>query len=153
LLVQRMAGRIRDALIAQDPSHRADYTANHERFVADLAALDRDVRDRLRGLAGRSVMVLHRSWGYFADACGLRQIPIESGGKEPGARTLERVIDLGRREGVNAIFVQEQFSRRSAEAVARALGAQIVTVDPLAEDYMKNLRHVAEIFATALRRP
>jgi zinc transport system substrate-binding protein len=150
-LVKLMAVRIRDALTAEDPGHRADYEANCTRFVVDLEKLDQYISDRLRGLEGGSFMVFHPSWGYFADAYGLRQIPIESGGKEPGARTLQNVIEMGRREGVRVIFVQEQFSTRTADTVARALGARVVPVDPLAEGYLENLRHVADIFAEELR--
>jgi len=49
------------------------------------------------------------------------------------------------------IFVQVQFSRASAETVARALGARVVAVDPLAEDYAPNLLRVAREFADALQ--
>jgi zinc transport system substrate-binding protein len=150
-LVQLMAARIRDALIAEDPAHRAEYAANCKRFVADLKELDRYIYNRLRSMEGSSFMVFHPSWGYFADTYGLHQIPIESGGKEPGARALQQVIEVGRRKGVKVIFVQKQFSNRTAETVARALGAKVAPVDPLAEDYLKNLRRVADIFAEAIR--
>jgi zinc transport system substrate-binding protein len=150
-LVQLMAARIRDALIAEDPAHRGEYAENCKRFVADLKELDRYIHNRLRGKEGGSFMVFHPSWGYFADTYGLHQIPIESGGKEPGARALQQVIEAGRRKGVKVIFVQKQFSNRTAETVARALGATVAPVDPLAEDYLINLRHVADIFAEALR--
>jgi zinc transport system substrate-binding protein len=149
-LVAHMSARICEALATQDSAHRGLYEANYRRFAADLQALDRHIRDRLNGLEGNSFMVFHPSWGYFADAYGLRQIPIESGGKEPGARSLQRVIELGQREHVKVIFVQEQFSTRMAETVARALDARVVKVDPLAEDYVSNLYHVADVFAQAL---
>jgi zinc transport system substrate-binding protein len=149
-LVELMSARICEALATQDSAYRGVYEANYRRFAADLRALDRDIRDRLKGLEGSSFMVFHPSWGYFADAYGLRQIPIESGGKEPGARSLQRVIELGQREHVKVIFVQEQFSTRMAETVARALDARVVKVDPLAEDYAGNLHHVADVFAQAL---
>jgi len=149
-LVQLMAARIRDALIADDPVHRTDYAANCKRFIADLGELDSYIRSRLHGMEGGSFMVFHPSWGYFADTYGLHQIPIESGGKEPGARTLQQVIEVGKRKGVKVIFVQKQFSNRTAATVARALGGRVAPVDPLAEDYLKNLRHVADIFAEAL---
>ncbi|MFA7060781.1 MAG: zinc ABC transporter substrate-binding protein [Pedobacter sp.] len=151
-LVQLMAAVIRDALIVEDPAHRADYAANYRRFVADLEELDHYIHNRLSGMEGSNFMVFHPSWGYFADTYGLQQIPIESGGKEPGARTLQQVIEVGRRKGVKVIFVQKQFSNRTAETVARALGARVAPVDPLAEDYLKNLRHVADIFSEALRK-
>jgi zinc transport system substrate-binding protein len=146
-----MAANVRDALIEADPVHRGDYEANHRAFLADLDALDRDIRAILVPAQGKAFLVFHPSWGYFAQDFGLRQIPIEAAGKEPGAKALARVIDLGRREGAKVIFVQTQFSRHTAETVAAAIGARIVAVDPLAENYPQNLRRVAHEFADALK--
>lgn len=150
-LVKVMAANIRDALSQLDPAHRAAYEANYETFAADLDRLDHDIRALLENAGTRSFMVFHPAWGYFADTYGLKQIPIEAGGKEPGARTLAHVIEVGRREHIKAIFVQAQFSRRAAETIAQAIGARVVAVDPLAEDYMNNLQRVARQFAEAMR--
>lgn len=150
-LVKIMAANIRDTLSRLDPAHRAAYGANYEAFAADLDRLDHDIRVLLENVSTRNFMVFHPAWGYFADTYGLKQIPIEAGGKEPGARTLAQVIDIGRRERVKVIFVQAQFSRRAAETIAQAIGARVVAVDPLAEDYMNNLRRVAREFAEAMQ--
>jgi zinc transport system substrate-binding protein len=150
-LVKIMAANIRDTLSQLDPAHRVAYGANYEAFAADLDRLDHDIRVLLENVSTRNFMVFHPAWGYFADTYGLKQIPIEAGGKEPGARTLAQVIDIGRRERVKVIFVQAQFSRRSAETIAQAIGARVVAVDPLAEDYMNNLRRVAREFAEAMQ--
>jgi zinc transport system substrate-binding protein len=96
--------------------------------------------------------VFHPSWGYFADAYGLTQIAVESAGKEPGPRTLADLIDWGRKEQVRVIFVQQQFSRRAAETVAQAIGATVIAVDPLAENYLDNLREVAKAFAATMQK-
>lgn len=149
-LVQIMAARIRDVLSEADPTQREAYGARYDAFVRDLEALDADIRARLKGLKGQKFMVFHPSWGYFADAYGLHQIPIESEGKEPGPRSLARVIELGRKMGIRVIFVQPQFSQRNAETVARAIGARVVRVNPLAQDYLDNMRHVAKAFAEAI---
>lgn len=149
--VKIMAASIRDALIGTDPAHRDGYESNYLAFIAELDALDRDIRAILAQAKGKPFLVFHPSWGYFADDYGLRQIPIEAEGKEPGARTLARVIDLGKRERVKVLFVQTQFSRRTAESVAGAIGAKVVAVDPLAEDYPQNLLRVAHAFADALK--
>ena len=151
LRVKIMAASIRDALIETDPAHRGDYELNYRAFIAELDALDRDVRALLMSAKGKSFLVFHPSWGYFANDYGLRQIPIEAEGKEPGAKALVRVIDLGKREGARVIFVQTQFSRRTAETVAAAIGARVVGVDPLAENYPQNLLRVAHEFAEALK--
>lgn len=149
--VKVMAATIRNALIEADAADRGEYESNYDAFIAELDALDRDIRAILAPLKGKPFLVSHPAWGYFANDYGLRQIPIEIEGKEPGARALARVIDLGRQEGVKLIFVQTQFSRRTAETVARAIGARVVAVDPLAEDYPENLLRVAREFAAALQ--
>lgn len=150
-LVKIMAATIRDTLSDLDPAHRAEYQANYQAFARDLDRLDHDIRAMLAGARERHFMVFHPAWGYFADTYGLRQIPIETGGKEPGARTLAQTIEIGRQERVKVIFVQTQFSRRTAETIAQALGARVVAVDPLAEDYLNNLRQVARQFAEAMQ--
>ncbi|MDY0012233.1 MAG: zinc ABC transporter substrate-binding protein [Rhodocyclaceae bacterium] len=150
-LVKRMSANIRDALVELDPAHRTAYAANFDRFAAELDQLDADIDAALAGARQRSFMVFHPSWGYYADAYGLKQIAIETGGKEPGPRSLARTIEFGRREGVRVIFVQAQFSRRAAETIAQALGARVVAVDPLAEDYLDNMRAVTRQFAEAIR--
>ncbi len=149
--VKRMATNVRDALRQSDPEHRDDYESNYRTFAAEMDKLDGEIRAILASARGKPFMVFHPAWGYFAQDYGLRQIPIEAEGKEPGARSLARVIDLGKREGVKVIFVQTQFSRRTAEAVAAAIGARVVAVDPLAEDYSHNLLQVAHEFFDALK--
>jgi zinc transport system substrate-binding protein len=51
---------------------------------------------------------------------------------------------------VKVIFVQPQFSTKSAEAVARAIGGAVVPLDPTAKDYLANLEIMAEKIGEAL---
>lgn len=150
-MVMHMADRIRDELIALRPAARSAFEANHAQFVSDLKALDQDVRTRLATKTKRHFMVFHPSWGYFADAYGLVQIPIEAGWKEPGPQTLARLIDDAKARQIRVIFVQKQFSKNEAETVAQAIGGEVLAVDPLAPDYLDNLRRVAEVFARTLQ--
>jgi len=151
-LVKHMAGTIRDQLTALDPEHGAVYARRYRAFAAELDALDRDIRSLLDGLSGRKFMVFHPAWGYFARAYGLIQVPIEKDGKESGPRALTALIEQAGREQVQVIFVQPQFSRNSAEQVARAIGGRVVAIDPLAADYADNLRRVARQIAGAAGR-
>ncbi len=153
LMVRTIAVTLKEAFAAMIPARKAVYDANCSEFIRDLEALDAEIRAMLHPVKNRKFMVFHPSWAYFAAAYGLEQISIEREGKEPGAKTLERFIALGKKEQVKVIFVQAQFSRRSAETIAQAIGAQVVAVDPLAEDYIVNMRRVATAFAMAMEAP
>ena len=149
-LVKVQAANICRALVHVDPPHKADYEANLANFAADLDKLDAQIATALKPLRGREFYVFHPAFGYFADAYGLRQAAVETGGKEPSARQLKNLIDKAKASGTKLIFVQPQFSRRGAEAVAQAIGGAVVPLNDLAEDYTNNLRHVADEIKAAL---
>lgn len=152
LLVKHMIGVIRDKLTELDPAHKAEFSRNHAAFAAELDTLDRDLHALLDPLPNRRFMVFHPAWGYFADAYGLTQVPIELEGKEPGVRALAALIEQAKAETIRVIFVQPQFDQRQAREVARAIGGAVIAVDPLAADYVDNLSRVGREFARALQR-
>jgi zinc transport system substrate-binding protein len=95
--------------------------------------------------------VYHPSFGYFLDEFGIRQEAVETGGKEPGPRTLNRLIDRAKQEGAAAIFVQAQFPVNAAKTVAAAAGAELVSLDPLSPGWLANIRLMGEALKKALR--
>lgn len=150
-LVVHMAGVIRDTLTELAPEQAAAFARNHDAFVAELEALDRDLHALLDPLPNRRFMVFHPAWGYFADTYGLTQAPIEREGKEPGPRALAALIDQAKADGIRVVFVQPQFDKRQARQMAQAIGGAVIAVDPLAADYVDNLRRVGREFAQALK--
>ncbi len=150
-LVRHMVDVIRDKLSMLDPAHTADFARNRDAFVAELDALDRELRALLNPLPNRKFMVFHPAWGYFADTYGLTQVPIENEGKGPGARALATLIDQAKEDKIKVVFVQPQFDKRQARQVAQAIGGTVIAVDPLAADYVENLRRVGHEFAQALQ--
>jgi zinc transport system substrate-binding protein len=95
-------------------------------------------------LAGSTVFVYHPSFGYLFDEFGIIQKAVETGGKEPTAKNLTRLINEARAADVSIIFVQAQFPVNAARNVAEAIGAQVVPLDPLAYDWMENIRTIGE---------
>jgi len=152
-LVRRMAVAIRDALSRLDPDGAAIYAANQAAFDEELVGLDADLTASLSHLDSRSFLVYHPAWGYFADAYGLTQIPIEREGKEPGGRRLIALIQQAQAVGARVIFVQPQFNRRAADQVAHAIGGRVETADPLAANYAPSLRRVAALIVEANGHP
>jgi len=149
-LVKLQVQAIYKGLVEVDPENKALYAQNRDQFIADLEALDVEIAEVLAQVRGKKFMVFHPVWSYFARDYGLQQIAIEVEGKEPSAAELAALIETAKTEGIKAIFVQPQFSSKTAETIARQIGAQVVYVDPLAEDWMDNMRLVAETFAQAL---
>jgi zinc transport system substrate-binding protein len=119
-------------------------------LIEDLDATDRRVAAALAPLIGRRVIVFHPAFGYFTRRYGLIQTAIEFEGKAPSARRLASIIEEMDAWEARALFVQPQFSRSSAERVARALGCEIIELDPLAGNYLTNLEHMARQIAGAL---
>ena len=76
---------------------------------------------------------------------------MEIEGKEPKPAQLKELIELARKEGIKVIFVQPQFSTRSAEVIAREIGGKVVPADPLAADWADNIRQQAAAFREALK--
>jgi zinc transport system substrate-binding protein len=147
----RVAARnIAAALTDLDPGHADEYESNLQRFYRDIDVLDGEIRDLLKPLRNRRFMVYHPAWGYFADQYQLQQVAIETGGKTPSAERMVALIDQARREQIHVIFVQKGFATKSAEVIARELRAQVVEVDPLAHDWLENMRIVAQAFREAL---
>jgi zinc transport system substrate-binding protein len=150
-LVKIQAGTILEALKGVDPEHEHLYEANFEEFSSQIDQLNDELKRIFTGKEGLRFMVFHPAWGYFAHAYGLKQVPIEIEGKDPKPAQLQTLIKQARASGINVIFVQPQFSTKSAELVAREIGGQVVPADPLAEDWMANLRAVAAKFDAALK--
>jgi zinc transport system substrate-binding protein len=144
------ARTIAETLARCDPDHRELYERNLDVLVDQLAAADQRIEQLLAPFRGRTFYVFHPSLGYFGDRYGLRQEAIEVEGKEPSLRQVGRFIEKARQDAVKVIFVQAQFSRTSAEKIAEAVGATVVSVDPLARDYLANLEALATAFAQAL---
>jgi len=150
-LVRIQARTITTALQTADPAHRDVYDANFRNFVGRIDQLDNDLRNTFFGKHGMSFMVFHPAWGYFAHAYGIKQMPIEVEGKDPKPAQLQALIEHAREYNIHVIFVQPQFSTKSAGLIAREIGGQVVAANPLAEDWMANLRQVADKFKAALK--
>ncbi len=119
--------------------------------MAQIDRLDTDLKNTFSGKTGLQFLVFHPAWGYFAQAYGLKQVPIEIEGKAPKPAQLRALIQHARENDIKVVFVQPQFSNKSAELIAREIDGQVAFADPLADNWMANLRQVADKFEAALK--
>lgn len=142
-LLSHQAEQVCEALCRADPAGAEAYRANLSKLQARLEEVEAEIAEKLKPYRGRAFYVFHPAFGYFADACGLRQVAVELEGKTPSPRQLRTLISQARAEEVKVIFVQPQFDQRSAEAVATAIGGVVVAIDPLERDVVDNLLEIA----------
>ena len=137
------------AFSTEKPEREKIFKINHTALAQELDMLDQEIRDILANGKTRSFMVFHPAWSYFAEAYGLKQISIEHNGKEPGPRTLQEIINRGKKFNIKTIFVQKQFGLSVAKKIAKMIGATIQEMDPLAENYFENMRQTAKAISGA----
>ena len=145
-----MAGTVARHLAEVDPLGAEGYQARAREVAGGLETLDHELRTRLAPVEGRAFFVFHPAWGYFADDYGLRQVAIESEGKEPSERELTLLVRRAHDLGMHTLFVEPLLRSATPQILASAIGARVESLDPLAKDLPNNLRHVAERMLAAL---
>jgi len=148
-LVLLQVRNILNTLVSLYPEHATVFRNRYRDFSSRLIGLDLSLMEILetgqkRKGRSRAFMVFHPSWGYFARAYGLEQVPIEQEGKEPRPSQLLGLIKRVKKLGIKVILVQPQFSQKAARIISEAIGARIVKADPLAYRWDENLLEVAK---------
>ena len=149
-LLMKQSETIRDALTELLPENEEAFRAGHAAFAAELAELDEELTARFAGLTNRRFMIYHPALGHFARDYGLEQIAIEIDGREPGPASLARIIRQAREADIHVIFVQQEFSQSAADAVVRAIDGEVISIAPLAENTLENIRSIAEALLRVL---
>ena len=150
LRAKTVAGNIAHALKEIDAANGPAYERGLTAFQEELDELHARVSGILEPVRGKAFLVFHASFGYFAERYGLVEVPVEVMGKEPSARELTHLVERAREMGARVIFVQAQFARTSALAIARETGTRLVDLDPLGADYVRSIEDIAEKLADAL---
>ncbi|HAF85953.1 MAG TPA: metal ABC transporter substrate-binding protein [Sphaerochaeta sp.] len=145
-----LASHVLKTSITLLPEQKALLEANYQLLIEDIDATFLELKEKLAPLAGRKVFVYHPSFGYFFDEFGLIQEAVEIGGKEPTAKDLALLIQEAKKDKAVALFVQKQFPLTSAQTVAKAAGASVLALDPLARDWMANIRSMGDALLSTL---
>ncbi len=122
-------------------------------LTARLEALDHTLRQSLLPFAERSIFVFHPAFGYFCAEYGLKQVYVESEGKQPGPKYLDQLIRKAQAENIRIILVQPQFDSKTADVIARAINGKSLEIDPLAYDLPKSFESIRDVILEALAAP
>ena len=126
--VKVYVANIRDALIAHDPDGADLYSANAEAYIAELAALDAEIREAVAALPeGALVITSHNAFRYFTHAYGLAfDAPVGTSTEvEATARDVARLIETIRAQDISAVFAESLTDSRLIEQIAREAGVPV----------------------------
>jgi len=156
---------IRDALAAADPADAAVFRANAERYLAELDALEAEVRTAVAKIPAerRKVISTHAAFGYFAEAYGIAFIsPLGvSTETEPSARDIAQIIDQIKKTKIPAVFLENMSDGRLIGRIAAETGAKVggtLISDALTDEkgdsptYIAMVRHNIRALTNALDR-
>ncbi len=120
---------IRDALVKADPAGQAAYEANATRYLAQLDAVDGEVKAAVARIPAdrRKAITSHDAFGYFVKAYGIAFIAPQgvSTEAEASAKDVARIIRQVKAEKVPAVFLENVTNPRLVEQIARESGAKI----------------------------
>jgi len=139
-----LAAHIKDVLFKLDYENESYYNERYKHTIGLIDNEFNELRIILAPLAGKSIFVYHPSFGYFLDEFEIIQEAVETGGKEPTPRQLAYLINKINDEQAAAIFVQTQFPANAARTIAEAVGAQVIELDPLAFEWLDNIRYMGQ---------
>lgn len=150
-LVKIQAKHIYNALVEYSPQNKDYFTQNYNQLIKNLDELDQTLTNTFAPIKGQTILVFHPAFGYLADTYGFHQAAIEIEGKDPTPAQLQKIIDEAKNDNIKVIFVQAQFSAKSAESVAQEIEGAVAQIDPLAKDYFVNLEKMAETIVASLK--
>ncbi|NGX58615.1 MAG: High-affinity zinc uptake system binding-protein ZnuA [Chlamydiae bacterium] len=146
LIMKQQAKKITQNLIKLYPEHAEKYEENLKKFTVEMDQLDDEIRTFLGPLKDRTIFVSHPAYAYFAKEYDLVQYTIEFEGRDPTPQQLTRILESARDHKVKTIFIQRQYNNKGARLVAQEIGADLVVLDPYADDYILEMRRIASKF-------
>ncbi len=115
---------VRDELTTSDPAHAVAYRVNATRYLAELAALDAEVRAKAAkltvALGAKPVLITsHDAFVYFSKAYGLEVHGLQgvSTASATSSRDTEALVNLIGERGIKAIFTETSVPTRGLEKV------------------------------------
>lgn len=120
---------IRDALVKADPAGQASYEANATRYLAQLDAVEAEVKAAIARIPAdrRKAITSHDAFGYFVKAYGIEFIAPQgvSTEAEASAKDVGRIIRQIKAEQIPAVFLENVTNPRLIERIAKESGAKV----------------------------
>ena len=124
---------IADAIVAADPDNAAAYREREAAYLAELQALDEEVRAAIAGIPeeSRVLIVYHDAFQYFAAEYGLELAASLLPGnpsQQASAAAVAEIIEIVGDRQVGAVYREPQFAADAIESIAEEAGVRALTI-------------------------
>ena len=155
--------KIRDALIAIDPSHADDYWRNAAAYDARLDELIGQIRKQIATIppSHRYMIVFHNAWQYYNDRFGITTLGFveRNPGQEPNPQQIAELVDLAKRHHVRGVFSEPEYSPKLLYSIAQGAGIKVVEnlyddsigTDPRVATYIAMLTYDTNVIVATLK--
>lgn len=124
------------------------FAQNYSSLLAEIKTVDSLFISSSEALSGLNFLIYHPALGYLAQEYNMTQHVLEFEGKEPGPAHIASIIKTAAEFDIHFIFVQRQFSLDNAKSLAKEINAEIIMIDPLAEDWYDQLINIHHILVS-----
>ncbi|MCK5821914.1 MAG: zinc ABC transporter substrate-binding protein [Bacteroidales bacterium] len=112
---------------------------NRDSLLNVLDDLDQRYTEALAPIQNRKFIIFHPALSYLARDYHFEQIAMEFEGKEPSPAYFKSIVDRAKSEEIKLLFIQKEFDIENARQMAREIGAELIQIDPLAEDWYSQM--------------
>ncbi|MEX2229653.1 MAG: metal ABC transporter substrate-binding protein [Dehalococcoidia bacterium] len=149
------AENIRDALVALDPGGADGYRERATELIAELEALDSEIRETLSVIPAerRKIVVFHDAYEYFAQAYDfevIASVAPSNPNQAASAAAIAAIVDTVRAEGVTTIYREPQYSAQALDVIAEESGAKVAVLYSIPTDDVPSYAAMMRANARAL---
>jgi zinc transport system substrate-binding protein len=145
-----IAASVKKFMIELNPLQKQKYETNYQLLILKIQEIDTRAKELFSNVSSKEFMIYHPNLAYIARDYGLEEIPVEFEGKEPTPYRMKELIDRARKDNLKTIFVQIEYDTKNAKAIAGEIGAQIILIDPLSENWQKSTMNIINALYTSL---
>ncbi len=130
------------ALKKSFPKDSAVFKKTFQNLKLEILAVDSAYESKKEELNGQDFLIYHPALGYLAKEYNMTQHVLEFEGKEPPPSHVKQIIETIKNENIEFIFVQKQFNMDNAKSLATETGIRIIQIDPLDENWKKQMLNI-----------
>ena len=145
-----MVNNIYDGLVQVDPADQAYFMKNRDNYEAQLDALDNYTNQTLKDKQGTNILIFHPAFGYYVKDYNLTQTAVMINDEEPSPQRIAVLTNIAQADNITVMFNEPQYDPKYMQSIASQIpGSKVLTVNDLDENYLQNMKNIADAFAQA----